>query len=184
MPTALPFFAMTTTTTDTALASIRAALGLRRLNPRRLCLIDDGAYRWLADRADLTARRARIFARVTEMARRPDRSTLVARAASRRAAWAYDEVCGSVRNIASTCGSGLVSWDDLPESWRDGSALGPIQPLRRRRRSPAPAPDHGSVGLIVAALSGATTATLARVAAGDREAISLAAYESRIAGNA
>ena len=169
-----------------ALSSIRAALGLRRLSPRRLCLVDDGAYRWIADRADLTARRARILARVTEMARRPDRAARNARETSYAAMVGYDAVCGSVRNIASTCGSGLVSWDDLPESWQDGSALGPIQPLRRRSPapSPAPSPDHGSVELVTAALSGATTATLRRVAAGDREAISLAAYESRLAANA
>ena len=117
-----------------ALSSIRAALGLRRLSPRRLCLVDDGAYRWIADRADLTARRARILTRVTELARRPDRAARAARETSYATAVGYDAICGYVRNIASTCGSGLVSWDDLPETWRDGSALGPIQPLRRRPR--------------------------------------------------
>ena len=31
------------------------------------------------------------------------------------------------RRHGNSCG--LVDWADLPESWRDGSALGPISPL-------------------------------------------------------
>lgn len=108
-----------------SIASIRSRLGLRRLDPRRLYLVDDGAFRWIGDRADLTASLARCLRGAHRVGSRPDLATALDRAA----ADGYDAACGEVRAVASVCGSGLVSWDDLPESWKDGSALGPIRPL-------------------------------------------------------
>ena len=116
---------MPTTDTAHALASIRSRLGLRRLDPRRLYLVDDGAYRWIGDRADLTAPLARCLRGAHRVGSRPDLAT----ASDRAAADGYDVACSEVRSLASACGGGLVDWDDLPESWRDGSALGPIRPL-------------------------------------------------------
>ena len=116
---------MITTDTTYAIACIRARLGLRRLDPRRLYLVDDGAYLWIGDRADLTAPLARCLRAAHRVGSRPDLAT----ASDRAAADGYDAACSVVRNLASVCGGGLVSWDDLPESWRDGSALGPIRPL-------------------------------------------------------
>ena len=48
-----------TKNTSTALAKIRAKLGLSRLDPRRLYIVDDGAYCWIGDRADLSTADAR-----------------------------------------------------------------------------------------------------------------------------
>ena len=118
---------MNTTDTTYAIASIRSHLGLRRLDPRRLYLVDDGAYRWIGDRADLTSVSARCLRGIAALGTRPDRASEQNRVDADSSD--YDAICGSVRNLASTCGGGLVDLADLPESWQDGSALGPIRPL-------------------------------------------------------
>ena len=114
-------------TTTSAIACIRSRLGLRRLNPRRLYLVDDGAYRWIGDRADLTSISARCLRGIVAIGTRPNRASEQDRADADSAD--YGAICESVSNVASTCGGGLVALADLPESWQDGSALGPIRPL-------------------------------------------------------
>ena len=117
-----------TKNTRTALAKIRAKLGLFRLDPRRLYIVDDGAYCWIGDRADLSTADARALQAIDACGRHPDRASLAERAACNAAD--YDAICNRCSAIAGTDGScGLVDWDDLPESWQDGSALGPISPL-------------------------------------------------------
>jgi hypothetical protein len=119
------------TTEKEAIAAIRAALKLSRLNPRRLFLVNDGAYRWLGDRSELDAKTASMLAFAHREGTRPDLITREEREdADRRwgADW-YSRACERVTNIASVCGCGIVSFDELPEDWQDGSALGPIKPL-------------------------------------------------------
>ena len=111
----------------TAIASIRSRLGLRRLDPRRLYLVDDGAYRWIGDRADLTSVSARCLRGITALGTRPDRASEQDRADADSAD--SGAICESARTLASACGGGLVALADLPEAWQDGSALGPIRPL-------------------------------------------------------
>ena len=95
-----------------AISDIRTKLNLKRLDPRRLFSVDDGAYTWIGDRADLTARTARILSNI-----------------SASTEGEYAEACKACTNLASSCGSGDADFFDLPEDWRDGSALGPISPL-------------------------------------------------------
>lgn len=120
------------TTTKSAIAAIRRQLGVARLDPRRLYLVDDGAYRWIGDRAGLTADLARKIAFANRDGRRPDLVTQRERdeADARWGADWYSLACNSARCVAASHGSaGRADWDALPESWRDGSALGPIAPL-------------------------------------------------------
>ena len=126
--------AMQAPNTRTTLAAIRAQLGVRRLDPRRLFLVNDGAYTWLGDRADLTAETARMFRLAHREGSRPD---LVSDAERREAdaAWGadwYSRACASITCVASTSGAG-EDLTALPDDWRDGSALGPILPLYLRR---------------------------------------------------
>jgi hypothetical protein len=107
---------MNTATTHTAdeksaIAEIRAALKLKRLDPRRLYIVDDGAYSWIGDRAELTAENARILSDVKNSTEEQ-----------------YEAAC-RCRCLAASHGGGDANFFDLPESWRDGSALGPISPL-------------------------------------------------------
>lgn len=107
---------MPTTTTNTAdekaaIAAIRAALKLKRLDPRRLYIVDDGAYSWIGDRAELTESNARILRDVKNSTEEQ-----------------YEEAC-RCRCLAASHGGGAANFFYLPESWRDGSALGPISPL-------------------------------------------------------
>lgn len=112
------------TSTTGALAKIRAALRIKRLDPRRLYLVDDGAYHWIGDRGQLTAKTARQLIAIDRRGRRPD---LYGRETTEEID--YDALCHAVGCIASSCGGHLVRMDDLPEDWRDGSSLGPISPL-------------------------------------------------------
>ena len=117
-----------TTDTRTAIAKIRAKLGLSRLDPRRLYIVDDGAYCWIGDRADLTAADARALRAIDSIGGNPANASRDDRETAEAAD--YDAICNRCSAIAGTDGScGLVDWDDLPESWQDGSALGPISPL-------------------------------------------------------
>jgi len=119
------------TTEKEAIAKIRAALGLRRLNPRRLFFVDDGAYHWIGNRADLTADRAAKLAFAHLEGTRPDRITRADRDQA-DATWGdewYTDTCGNCPALASSCGAGIVDIDDIPDDWQDGSALGPILPL-------------------------------------------------------
>lgn len=109
--------------TRKAIAEIREKLGLKRINPRRLYMVDDGAYSWIGDRADLTSADARLLKRVDFEGRRPDLA-----GKPQISAEDYSDACGRCRAIAGTHSSGAL-WENLPESWRDGSALGPISPL-------------------------------------------------------
>jgi len=116
------------TKTRTALAAIRSNLSLSRLDPRRLYIIGDGAYTWIGDRADLTAADARSLRAIDSVGGNPANASRDARETAEAAD--YDAICNRCSAIAGTDGScGVVNWDDLPESWRDGSALGPISPL-------------------------------------------------------
>ena len=108
---------MNTATTHTAdekaaIAEIRIALKLKRLDPRRLYIVDDGAYSWIGDRAELSAADARILRDVKNSTEEE-----------------YAAACSHVRALASSDGCSDADFFDLPESWRDGSALGPISPL-------------------------------------------------------
>ena len=116
-----------TTDTRTALAKIRAKLGLSRLDPRRLYIVDDGAYCWIGDRTDLSAADARALRAIDSVGGNPANASRDDRETAEAAD--YDAICNRSKAIAGTDGSGLVDWDDLPESWQDGSALGPISPL-------------------------------------------------------
>lgn len=116
-----------TKTTAAALAAIRQKLGLKRISPRRLYMVNDGAYRWIGDRANLTTKDARGLAVVSLLGSHPDRSTPELQA--EHDSIEYGDICGRVGCVASLCGAGYVSLDLLPESWQDGSALGPIKPL-------------------------------------------------------
>ena len=107
---------------------IRKTCGVKRIDPRRLFAVDDGACTWIGDRADLSAKDARDLRAVSAAGTRPD----LADAETRRQADEadYDAICTRCRCIAATHGSaGPVRFEDLPEDWRDGSALGPIMPL-------------------------------------------------------
>lgn len=115
------------TTETSAIAKLRAKLGVKRLAPRRLFMVDDGAHSWIGDRADLDASDARALRAVDLVGRRPDLADAADRAAA--AAADYDAICGRVRALASTCGAGLVRMEELPEEWRRDRALGPIAPL-------------------------------------------------------
>lgn len=120
------------TATRAALAAIRRQLGVARLDPRRLYLVYDGAYHWIGDRAALTAELARKMAFAHREGCRPDLVTQRERDEAQEkwgADW-YSLACNSARCVAASHGSaGRADWDALPESWRDGSALGPIAPL-------------------------------------------------------
>jgi hypothetical protein len=106
------------------IARIRAKVGVKRLDPRRLYLVDDGAYTWIGDRADLDAMDARDLAAINARGCRPDRH-----GPETTEGIDYDALCNRVPCLASNCGAGIVAMDDLPEDWRDGSALGEIAPL-------------------------------------------------------
>lgn len=116
-----------TKNTRTALAKIRAKLGLSRLDPRRLYNVDDGAYCWIGDRADLSTADARALRAIDSVGGNPANASRDDRETAEAAD--YDAICNRSKAIAGTDGSGLVDWADLPESWQDGSALGPISPL-------------------------------------------------------
>lgn len=118
-----------TTTEKKAVSKIRAALGLKRLDPRRLYSVSDGAYTWIGDRADLNTADARYLAALHRWAENPsDRKPAVLEAEEDDEH--YSDVCSRCTCFAATHGgAGIVSWDDLPEDWQDGSALGPILPL-------------------------------------------------------
>lgn len=94
------------------IASVRAACGVRRLDPRRLFAVQDGDCTWIGDRADLDEKDARALRAIDET----DEAD-------------YAAICSRCRCISATNGAGPVNWDDLPEDWQDGSALGPIRPL-------------------------------------------------------
>jgi hypothetical protein len=112
----------------TTAATLRAELNTKRLDSRRLFFVDDGAYTWIGDRADLTAADARALRAIHRAGTRPDLATAAEHSAAKAAD--YDAICNRVPCIASSCGSGRsVKWEDIPESWRDGSALGEIIPL-------------------------------------------------------
>lgn len=97
----------------TAISKIRAALGLKRLDPRRLFLVNDEGGKWIGDRAELTANQARDLSDLRKCSVRD-----------------YEDACAALTNIAAVNAVGIVAnWDDIPEDWRDGSALGPILPL-------------------------------------------------------
>jgi hypothetical protein len=116
---------MKTTTRKDTLAKIRAALGVKRLDPRRLYVVHDGAYTWIGDRADLTAKDARDLAAINARGCRPDRN-----GPETTDNIDYDALCSRVSCLAASHDSaGVVSWASLPEDWRDGSALGEIAPV-------------------------------------------------------
>jgi hypothetical protein len=101
-----------TTIEKNAVAEIRRFLEVSRLDPRRLFLCDDGQYCWIGDRAELTAEDAWTLGDLDDASEEE-----------------YAAICGRLRPLAVVSGHGVVRWEDLPESWRDGSALGPIAPL-------------------------------------------------------
>lgn len=113
--------------TKLAINEIKSSLKLSRLDPRRLFIVDDGAYKWIGDRADLTQDNASKLYIINRVATRPDLATREERDISSAAT--YDQLCRDIPAIAATCGGGLVTFDDLPEDWQDGDALGPISPL-------------------------------------------------------
>ena len=107
---------------------VRKTCGVKRISPRRLFSVDDGAYTWIGDRADLTAKTARDLRAIHSIGSRPDLATAEDRETAEAAD--YDALCGGCRCISATHGSaGNVEFPDLPEDWQDGSALGPIMPL-------------------------------------------------------
>jgi len=113
------------TTRKDTLAKIRAALGVKRIDPRRLFVIDDGAYTWIGDRAYLTAKDARDLVAINARGCRPDRH-----GPETTDGIDYDAICNRVSCLAASHNSaGVVSWDSIPDDWRDGSALGEITPL-------------------------------------------------------
>jgi hypothetical protein len=119
------------TSQRSAIDAIRKHLGVKRLDSRRLYLVNDGAYKWIGDRADLTAELARQFAFAHREGTRPDLVTQAERAEAKEN-WGedwYSHACSQNSTIASTCGAGPVNLRDLPEDWQDGTALGPIAPL-------------------------------------------------------
>ena len=117
-----------TMTKRDVMASVRAACGVKRLDPRRLYAVRDGDCTWIGDRADLDARDARALRVIEEVGLRPDLADTETRRRWDEAD--YDAICGRCRCISATHGSdGVVDWDELPEDWKDGSALGPIRPL-------------------------------------------------------
>lgn len=101
-----------TTENKEAIAEIRAKLGVNRLDPRRLFSVEDGVDTWIGDRANLTARTARIL---NDIAAATEEE--------------YAEACAACPCLSSVQGNGDITWADLPESWRDGTALGSISPL-------------------------------------------------------
>lgn len=112
-----------------AIKTIREKLNVRKLNPRRLYLVDDGAYHWIGDRADLTAADARALRAISAVGTRPDLADAETRNAADLAD--YDAICQRCSCIAASHGAaGIVRMDDLPQDWRDGYALGDITPLR------------------------------------------------------
>lgn len=115
---------MKTITRKDTIAKIRASLGVKRLDPRRLFAIYDGAYTWIGDRADLDAKDARDLRAINVRGCRPDRN-----GPETTDGIDYNDVCRRVPCIASDCGAGIVAMENLPEDWRDGSALGGIAPL-------------------------------------------------------
>jgi len=110
-----------------AIRSIRETLSLTRLDPRRLYLVDDGAYQWIGDRAELTAATARQLRAIHEVGSHPDRVDPQTRCIADEAD--YDAICSDTLTIAATCGGGIVAWTSLPDDWRSGYALGDISPL-------------------------------------------------------
>ena len=86
------------------------------------------AYTWIGDRADLTAADARALRAIDSVGSNPAAATREDRETADAAD--YDAICNRCSAISGTDGScGMVDWHDLPESWQDGSALGPISPL-------------------------------------------------------
>ena len=112
-----------------AVAELRKAMGLRRLDPRRLYRVCDGAMTWIGDRAKLTRRDAADLRAIHASATRPDRVSPETRA--RVDACDYDALCNRNRALAATYGGSCdcMDLDDLPEDWQDGGALGPLAPL-------------------------------------------------------
>lgn len=114
-----------TNATRKALANIRRQLGVSRLDPRRLYSVSDGAYTWIGDRADLSRPDARALRAIDRYATDPSRYP-----ADGVTAEEYTDICGRCPCVSATHGAaGVANWDDLPQSWRDGSALGPCRPL-------------------------------------------------------
>lgn len=112
-----------------AVAKIRAKLSLKRLAPSRLYSVNDGAYTWIGDRADLNTADARYLAALHRWAENPSDGKPAVLEAEEEDEH-YSDVCSRCTCFAATHGgAGIVSWDDLPEDWQDGSALGPISPL-------------------------------------------------------
>lgn len=110
-----------------AIASIRTKLGLKRIKPSRLFLINDGAYTWIGDRSELTTKDAHYLIAIHIVGRNP---SIASKMEHRIASEAdYDGICNRLTNISSTCGGGIASWNDLPADWQDGSRLGAILPL-------------------------------------------------------
>ena len=107
---------------------VRKTCGVKRISPRRLFAVDDGAYTWIGDRADLSASDARDLRAIHAVGNRPDLADAETKDRADRAD--YDAICTRCRCISASHGSaGNVEFSDLPEDWQDGSALGPIMPL-------------------------------------------------------
>ena len=116
------------TSTRKALRTIREKLGVMRLSPRRLYIVNDGAYLWIGDRADLSASDARALRAINSVGSDPSRATRDERTECDAAD--YDAICGRCACVSAAHGAaGVARWEDLPEDWQDGSALGPISPL-------------------------------------------------------
>ena len=118
-----------TTAEKNAVREIAKKLDVRKVDPRRFYFVNDGAYCWIGDRADLNAADARYLSALHRFAARPDegKPDELAREKDDH----YPDICGRTKCIAASHGSaGYVDFDDLPESWQDGSGLGPIRPLR------------------------------------------------------
>ena len=113
--------------TKYAIDQIKVAIKVKRLDPRALFLVDDGAYQWIGARRHLTVKTASQLSAITRVGARPDCADSEDYATAD--AGDYDDLCDCTPQIASSCGCGLVCMDDLPDSWQDGSALGPISPI-------------------------------------------------------
>ena len=115
--------------TKQAIALIRESLGLRRIDPRRLYMINDGADSWIGDRGKLDDSDASALRAIHSVGSRPDLATSDELEEADEAD--YDSICNRVGCLAASHGSaGVCDFFDLPDDWQDGSALGPISPLR------------------------------------------------------
>lgn len=107
---------------------IREKLNIKRIDPRRFYLVNDGAYRWIGDRANLSAATARELCAIDRCGTRPDLASAEEQAMAESSD--YNTICAGVACLSAQHGAaGWVAWDALPEQWRDGTALGPIAPL-------------------------------------------------------